>query len=145
MKLISDRKYAIVMLLFSLGYLYMSASLETDLDPVNEKYYPYMLSLAMIGLSVALLIFPSKHTTTWPGWQQIWKISFLAVVVLVYSLALAHIGFLILASVLMGVCMWLFGASRKWIVPVSIIVSVSFYLIFDRLLGLNLPAGILNF
>jgi len=41
--------------------------------------------------------------------------------------------------------MWVFEANRKWIVPVSIIVAVSFYIIFDRLLGLNLPAGILNF
>jgi len=145
MKLIPDRKYAIVMLLFSLGYCYMALSLDTDLDPVNEKYYPFALSVAMIVLSVLLILFPSKQTTTWPNLKQIGQISFLVLVIFVYSLALAHVGFLILASVLMAVCMWLFGAKSKWIAPVSIMVSVSFYLVFDRILGLNLPAGLLKF
>jgi hypothetical protein len=41
--------------------------------------------------------------------------------------------------------MWVFEAKRKWIAPVSIITAVSFYVVFDRLLGLNLPAGLLDF
>lgn len=133
------------MLLFSIVYCYMTLSLDTDFDPENEKFYPMALSLGMIGMSILLMIFPSNKTATWPSWPQIKQILFLVLVILVYSLALAHVGFLILASILMGVCMWLFGAKPKWIVPTSVVVSVSFYLVFDRLLGLNLPAGILNF
>ena len=133
------------MLLFSIGYCYMALSLDTDFDPENEKFYPLALSIGMIGMSVLLLIFPSDKTATWPGWQQIKQIAFLVLVILVYSLALAHVGFLILASVLMGACMWLFGAKPKWIAPTSVIVSISFYVVFDRILGLNLPAGILEF
>lgn len=133
------------MLLFGMGYCYLATSLETDFDPVNEKYYPFVLSAIMIGLSVLLIVFPSKHAATWPDRRQVWKIAFLIGVVFVYSLALAHIGFLILASVLMAVCMWLFGAKPKWIAPISVMVSVSFYIVFDRLLGLNLPAGMLDF
>jgi hypothetical protein len=41
--------------------------------------------------------------------------------------------------------MWVFEAKVKWIVPVSVITAIVFYVVFDRLLGLNLPAGILNF
>ncbi len=145
MKVISDRKYAIVMLLFSIGYCCMALSLDTDFNPENEKFYPLALSIGMIGMSILLIIFPSDKKATWPSWQQIKQIIFLVLVILVYSLALGHVGFLILASILMGACMWLFGAKPKWIAPTSITVSIFFYVVFDRILGLNLPAGILEF
>jgi len=62
-----------------------------------------------------------------------------------YCFVLRKIGFIISAGVLMGICMWVFEAKRKWIVPVSIVTAVSFYIVFDRLLGLNLPVGLLSF
>jgi putative tricarboxylic transport membrane protein len=145
MKFLTDRKYAIVMLFFSVAYCYLAVSLETDFDPTNEKYFPFLLSVAMIILSVLLFIFPSQHKNTWPKGQQLLSIGLLAAAILVYSLSLAHVGFLILATLLMAVCMWVFGATLKWIAPVSVVVTISFYIIFDRILGLNLPVGILKF
>jgi len=133
------------MLFFSMAYCYLTVSLEADYDPTKEKYFPFFLSVAMIILSVLLFIFPSQHKNTWPKGQQLVSIFLLAVAILVYSLSLAHVGFLVLATLLMGVCMWVFGATIKWIAPVSVAVSISFYIIFDRILGLNLPTGILKF
>ena len=145
MKFLSDRKYAIAMLSFSMAYCYFTVSLEADFDPTKEKYFPFILSVIMITLSVLLFFLPSQHTTSWPKGRQWLKIGLLTGAILLYSLFLGHVGFLISASLLMGVCMWGFGARRKWIAPVSIIVTISFYIIFDRILGLNLPAGILKF
>lgn len=145
MKFLADRKYAIVMLFFSMAYCYLAVSLEADFDPTKEKYFPFLLSIAMIILSVLLFIFPSQHKNTWPKGQQLLRICLLAAAILIYCLSLAHVGFLILATLLMAVCMWVFGGTLKWIAPVSVVVSISFYIIFDRILGLNLPAGILNF
>lgn len=145
MKFLSDRKYAIAMLFFSMAYCYFTFSLEADFDPTKEKYFPFILSVAMIILSVLLFFLPSQHTTSWPKGRQWLKIGLLIGAILFYSLFLSNVGFLISASLLMAVCMWEFGAKRKWIVPVSVTVAISFYIIFDRILGLNLPAGILNF
>jgi hypothetical protein len=145
MNLINDRKYAIVMLIFSMIYCYSALSLDADFDPTQEKYYPFVLSIAMIILSLGLLVWPSPHTTSWPNGKNLRKIGLTFCAILVYSLVLHKVGFLISASVLMGICMWVFEANCKWIVPVSVIVAFSFYILFDRLLGLNLPAGILNF
>ncbi|MCD4720529.1 MAG: tripartite tricarboxylate transporter TctB family protein [Desulfobacula sp.] len=145
MNLTNDRKYAIAMLIFSMVYCFSAFSLDADFNPTQEKYYPFVLSIAMIILSLALLVWPSPHTTTWPKRKNLQKIGLTFCAILVYSLVLHRVGFLISASILMGICMWVFEANRKWIVPVSIIVAISFYLIFDRLLGLTLPAGILNF
>ena len=145
MNLTNDRKYAIAMLILSMAYCYSAFSLDADFDPTQEKYYPFFLSVAMIILSLGLLVWPSQQATAWPKGRNLVKIGLIFCAILVYSLVLHKVGFLICASVLMGICMWVFEADRKWIVPVSIIVAISFYIIFDRLLGLNLPAGILNF
>jgi hypothetical protein len=62
MKFLSDKKYAIAMLCFSMAYCYLTFSLEADFDPAKEKYFPFILSVAMIILSVLLFFFPvSTH------------------------------------------------------------------------------------
>jgi hypothetical protein len=145
MKLMADRKYAIVMLVLSVIYCASALSLDADFDPVNEKFYPFVLSVLMIVSSIGLFIWPSAHTTSWPKGRNVQKIGITFCAILVYCFVLHKIGFIITASVLMGVCMWVFEAKRKWIAPVAIITAISFYIVFDRLLGLNLPAGLLNF
>ena len=145
MGLIADRKYAIVMLVFSIIYCVSALSLDADFDPVNEKFYPFVLSVLMILSSLGLFIWPSPHTTSWPKGRNVQKIGLTFCAILVYCFVLHKIGFIISASVLMGICMWVFEGKRKWIAPVSIVTAIVFYIVFDRLLGLNLPAGLLNF
>ena len=41
MNLISDRKYAIAMLILSIVYCISAFLLDADFNPVNEKYYPH--------------------------------------------------------------------------------------------------------
>jgi hypothetical protein len=145
MKLIADRKYAVVMLVLSVIYCASALSLDADFNPVNEKFYPFVLSVLMILSSIGLFIWPSAHTTSWPKGRNVRKIGITFCAILVYCFVLHKVGFIITASALMGICMWVFEAKRKWIAPVSIITAISFYVVFDRLLGLNLPAGLLNF
>jgi hypothetical protein len=145
MGLTADRKYALVMLVLSSIYCASALSLDADFNAVNEKFYPFVLSVIMIIASIGLFIWPSPHTTSWPRGRNVQKIGITFGAILVYCFVLHKIGFIISASVLMGVCMWVFESKRKWIAPVSIAATISFYVVFDQLLGLNLPAGLLNF
>jgi hypothetical protein len=145
MNLIADRKYALAMLVLSITYCVAAFSLDADFDPVNEKFYPFVLSVLMIVSSIGLFIWPSPHTTSWPKGRNVQKIGLTFCAILVYCFVLHKIGFIISASVLMGICMWVFEGKRKWIVPVSIVTAIIFYIVFDRLLGLNLPVGLLTF
>ena len=145
MFLIADRKYAIVMLVLSIIYCVSAFLLDADFEAVNEKFYPFVLSVLMIASSIGLFFMPSPHTTSWPKGRNVQKIGVTFCAILVYSLVLHKIGFIISATVLMGICMWVFESRRKWIAPVSIVTAICFYVVFDRLLGLNLPAGLLDF
>ena len=145
MALSADRKYAFVMLALSIVYSASALSLDTDFEAVNEKFYPFVLSVLMIVASIGLFIWPSGHSTTWPRGRNVHKIGITFGAILLYCLVLHRVGFIISASVLMGICMWVFESRRKWIAPVSLITAISFYIVFDRMLGLNLPAGWLGF
>lgn len=145
MKIIEDRKYALIMLVLSMIYSISAYNLDADFDPTHEKFYAFALGVCMVLLSMALLIRPTQQKVIWPNLKNLQKIGITICTILVYSLALHKVGFLICASVLMGACMWVFNAKTKFIIPVSITVAITFYVVFDRLLGLNLPAGILNF
>ncbi|PLX33762.1 MAG: hypothetical protein C0605_15670 [Hyphomicrobiales bacterium] len=133
------------MLILSLVYCVSALSLDADFNPVNEKFYPFVLSVLMILLSVGLMIWPSAQATTWPNWKNFQRIAITFIAILLYSLVLQKVGFIISAGLLMAICMWVFEADLKWIAPTSLIIVVSFYVVFDRMLGLNLPAGILGF
>jgi len=133
------------MLVLSIIYCAAALLLDADFNPVNEKFYPFALSVLMILSSIGLFIWPSPHTTSWPKGKNVIKIGITFCAILGYCFVLRKIGFIISAGVLMGICMWVFEAKRKWIVPVSIVTAVSFYIVFDRLLGLNLPVGLLSF
>ncbi|MDJ0785053.1 MAG: tripartite tricarboxylate transporter TctB family protein [Desulfosarcinaceae bacterium] len=145
MNLIADRKYAIVMLVLSVIYCAAALLLDADFNPVNEKFYPFVLSVLMIISSIGLFFWPSPHTTSWPKGKNVQKIGLTFTAILIYCFVLHTIGFIISASVLMAICMWVFEGKRQWIAPVSIVTAILFYILFDRLLGLNLPAGLLNF
>ena len=145
MNLTNDRKYALVMLILSMVYSITAYTLDADFDPTREKFYPFVLGLSMVILSLALLVWPTQQEVSWPNAKSLRKIGITVCAILVYSLVLHRIGFLICGSALMGLCMWVFNAKRNYIVPVAIIVAVSFYIIFDRLLGLTLPSGLMTF
>lgn len=145
MNLLSDRKYALAILILSMVYTLSAYNLDADFDPTHEKFYSFVLGISMVGMSLALFIWPTKQKVSWPDMKRFKNIGITILAILVYSLVLHRLGFLICATVLMGLCMWVFNAKLKYIIPASIIVAVSFYILFDRLLGLTLPAGILNF
>ena len=145
MSLVNDRKYAIGMLILSVIYCASAWLLDADFDPVNEKFYPFVLSVLMILLSIGLFVWPSPQATSWPKWKNLQKIGLTFTAILVYSFILQKIGFIVSASLLMAICMWVFEARRNWILPTAIIVPICFYIVFDRMLDLNLPTGLLNF
>ena len=75
MNLTADRKYALVILVLSIIYCVAALLLDSDFNPVNEKLYPFALSVLMIASSIGLFIWPSPHATSWPKGRNVQKIA----------------------------------------------------------------------
>lgn len=145
MNFLKNRKDAMAMLILSMVYCGSAYYLDADFDPTHEKFYPLCLSVLMVVLSLVLLVRPVKQEVRWPKGKNLIKIGITLCAILLYSLLLHSIGFIICTVILMGLCMWVFEAERQWILPVSLSMTILFYIVFDRLLGLTLPSGLLTF
>ena len=82
--------------------------------------------------------------TLWKGlqWQ---RVPYTLAGILAYALLLEHLGYFVCTWVLLGCLFWGEGIKRKCIAIVgALTVSVVTYLVFKRLLGVQLPSGILG-
>jgi putative tricarboxylic transport membrane protein len=61
-----------------------------------------------------------------------------------YIALVERIGFIPVAIVYLAVLFWIFGASRIWILPIAIAVSLGIHYAFYKLLRVPLPWGMLQ-
>lgn len=61
-----------------------------------------------------------------------------------YILAVDRLGFIIVGVIYLSVLFWMFGATRKWILPIAIVVTLVIHYAFYRLLKVPLPWGLLQ-
>ncbi|MBI1912699.1 MAG: tripartite tricarboxylate transporter TctB family protein [Deltaproteobacteria bacterium] len=87
------------------------------------------------------------HDTGNPWEGMDWKrIPFTLAILLGYALFLDHLGYLVCTSILLGILFWGEGVWKKWVAIVgSPIIAIASYVLFKRLLGVQLPWGFLTF
>lgn len=61
-----------------------------------------------------------------------------------YIFAVDYLGFIIVGVIYLSVLFWIFGATRKWILPIAIVTTLVIHYAFYRLLKVPLPWGLLQ-
>ena len=61
-----------------------------------------------------------------------------------YILAVDYLGFIIVGVIYLSVLFWIFGVTRKWILPIAIVVTLAIHYAFYHLLKVPLPWGLLQ-
>ncbi len=141
-----DRWIAMAILSISLIFFIMSYSIVVnvpDYEAVGSKGVPLFLSIVMIVLSLMLLIRPTNFNFGEYSKKGFLKQMIFLLMLLVYSILLEEVGFIIGNTAFMMFTMIFFGAKKYVATLISIIVTLSFYILFNILLGLTLPDGIL--
>ncbi|MBF0279784.1 MAG: tripartite tricarboxylate transporter TctB family protein [SAR324 cluster bacterium] len=139
-----DRRYAIVMLVFSILYGYGGSFAETDFynGVVGPHHWIYLIAGILACLSIMLFLKPSNYkpkSLPWSTWNK--RIPLL-VGVFLYSVILPYIGFLGAMIPLMVLTSMLFGAKFKFALLSSVIMTVLCLILFDGLLDISLGRGL---
>lgn len=169
MKLSSNKVIAIILFVFSIGYLYMSFQIPTYIlpRPVDSDLFPKVLGFTMLLLSV-FLFFEKKKVTVIEEevneqLEEIMEeqqkeleeeevvskfrtpqiqvvVSIIGIIL--YILLFEKIGF-ILSTVLFSFFMTFYYGYKRHVVNgiVSVSVALSFYLLLTKALGVYLPIG----
>ncbi len=148
----ADRILALGMAVFSLAYIYSAWRLPrfTMSTVVDADVFPIAVGLFLLVLSAALWVeagsgLLGKVIYSWAGFD--FKALLIhTVLVTGFILALEPLGFLITTFIYLTLAAHFMGYPRfKVILTVAALFSVGTYLLFNVVLNVPLPAGILGF
>src|SRR5574340_568136 len=133
--------FACVGLLFVIGAVQLRVGIPTEPRP---GFFPFIDGVILIALSALFLI------QAWGGRagesQAFGKMKGPALVVLtliLYVATLESLGYVITTAILAAVVLKVMDTKPVVLILMSLILAVVSYLLFDRLLGVTLPPGLL--
>jgi putative tricarboxylic transport membrane protein len=145
-----QRIFAAVLLLVCVGLALMAWPYQAafSYEPVGPRAFP-LLMLGLMGLALLYMVFrpaPIVHSDEDPQLDRetLQKIGICVVLLLVFAGTFEPLGFIV-ASIVTGVPMArLYGG--RWVPSVVIIslMAVGLYLLFDKLMDVPLPLGLLD-
>ena len=144
-----QRIFAAVLLLACAGLALMAWPYQASFsyEPVGPRAYP-LLMLGLMSLALIYMLFrpqPTKHTEEEPALDRetLIKIGVCVALLIVFAGTFEPLGF-ILSSMLIGIPMArLYGGRWLPAIAVTTLMSVGLYLLFDTLMDVPLPLGLL--
>lgn len=136
-------------ILIFIGIMVIIGSIRLRLGTPTEPqpgFFPFVSGITLIIMSLILLISAwfGRSTGKQP-FGDLWRPASLVIGLFVYSLILDFIGYVIATMILSALVMHVLGTKTFWkLAVVSLALSIGSYVLFDRLLGVTLPSGILE-
>ncbi len=139
-----DRRYALVILIFSILYGYGGSFAKTDFynGVVGPHHWIYLIAGILALLSIGLFLKPTNFKPENLPWRSWKKRVPLVLGVFLYSVALPYIGFLGAMIPLIVLTSMLFGAKLKFALLSSVVMALLCLALFDGLLGISLGRGL---
>jgi putative tricarboxylic transport membrane protein len=141
----SDRIFGGLMLLLAASYGWTARGFDPGFmaDPLGPQTFPYLLAATLAVTAFYLLVRPDA-AALWPAWRQLLQMALVILVLVAYAALLEWLGFLLATTATVFVLGWRLGASLKTAAITGVAVSLAVYGLFDMLLELPLPAGLLG-
>ena len=145
-----QRIFASVLLLVCAGLALMAWPYQAafSYEPVGPRAFP-LLMLGLMGLALLYMVFrpaPIKYSEDEPPLDRetLTKIAICVALLLVFAGLFEPLGF-ILSSIVIGIPMArLYGG--RWVpsIVVTTLMAIGLYLLFDRVMEVPLPLGLLD-
>jgi putative tricarboxylic transport membrane protein len=134
--------FGIAVIIGSLGL-----PLGTPLDP-KPGFFPLLAGIFLSGLSIVHLVLAflkRKKSAEIQAFGAVWRPASMIAGLFIYSFILDPVGYVI-ATIILSVIILRILESKSWwrLVTISIGASIGTYVLFDRIMGVTLPLGILK-
>ena len=133
----------------ALGVAVMIASARLRLGTPTEPqpgFFPFTAGAILVVLCVILSFKAlSGRSEGGEAFGELWRPVILIIGLLTYSVVLDALGYVIATIILSSVVLRVLDTKRWWkLAAISFFLSVGTYLLFDRLLDVSLPGGLLT-
>ena len=143
----NSKKVGFVLLFLGMIITFLASQIHNPnlVNDVGPRLFPYISGIGLIICGIGLIISKSKEANenylTTEGWK---RLSIMAAVIIFYAIGLATVGFIIatpIATFMAIVVMNGTNKNYKKALIVSLSLTISVYLIFEKLLRVMLPAS----
>jgi putative tricarboxylic transport membrane protein len=127
---------------FTVGGIRLQIGSPTEPQP---GFFPFLGGITLIILAGILLFqaWQGKSSGT-QAFGKLWGPLILTVGLVAYVAALEIVGYIIATTMLSAIVLRILGTKSFWVMSaISLILGVGSYFIFDALLGVPLPVGVL--
>ena len=142
----NDRVFGVFTLILSVFYIFSAYIIQESFisDHIGPKIYPYMVSFFLITSSLFLVIKPDIKPL-WPKFSKIVEILMTALILIMYAIFLPVIGFVFSTFFASSFISWRLGAKLISAFTAGLIISVTIFILFRKVLGLSLATGPFGF
>jgi putative tricarboxylic transport membrane protein len=142
---VSDRLTGLALLALAVAYGVAASGYQAMIgDPLGPAVFPIVLAIPLGLLSLYLIVRPDPEPD-WPRGRALLKQLLALVAFVAYAYVLEPLGFLVSTFLAVLVLGWLLGARLWQAGAAGVAIAVVLFVLFDTLLGLPLPAGVLGF
>jgi putative tricarboxylic transport membrane protein len=142
---VNDRVLGVAALLLAVFLTVFGWGLEAPFayEPVGPRAFPLGLAL-VIGLCGAWLVYKGGGDAEPNPEGANLRITIMAALIAAYALMFVWLGFVLANVAMVTVVGRLFGGSWVKSLTAGVVMSVAFFLLFDKLLDVVLPTGLLG-
>jgi putative tricarboxylic transport membrane protein len=141
---VSDRLAGLVLLALAVAYGITASGYQAMIgDPLGPAVFPIVLAIPLGLFSIYLIIHPDREPA-WPRGPALVKQILAIVAFVAYAYLLEPLGFVLSTFLAVVVLGWLLGAKPHQAAAAGVGIAVVLFLLFDSLLGLPLPPGLLG-
>jgi putative tricarboxylic transport membrane protein len=142
---VSDRLTGLVLLAFAVAYGFVAGGNQAMIwDPLGPAVFPIVLAIPLGLFSLSLILRPDREPA-WPKGAALLKQLLALVAFVAYAYLLEPLGFVVSTFLAVVVLGWLLGARLHQAGAAGVGIALVLFVLFDTLLGLPLPAGVLGF
>ncbi|MFI8620947.1 MAG: tripartite tricarboxylate transporter TctB family protein [Marinomonas sp.] len=143
---INDRVFGIFMLVLAVAYGWQATQFPIPFggsESVGPETFPIVLAIFLSISAIYLMVKPDPDEKWAPG-AMLLQLASVAVALLAFAWAIDEVGFIPSAILMVSFISWRMGASLKNSLMTGVISSVVIFLLFNYVLELALPLGILE-
>ncbi len=141
----SDRIFGALMLVLAISYSWTARGFDPGFmaDPLGPSTFPYLLG-SVLGITALYLLLRPDPAAVWPPLKNLLQMWLIVILLVAYVAFLEWLGFIVATLITVSVLGWRLGASPKVALLTGVGVAIGVYALFDVLLELPLPSGVLG-